>query len=116
MNDRTGAVSWKPGFWARRTSSCPRKSARAHTACDVSRGSPPADHRPGRPDARCHRNRQAPKLPPHGAEQYKKVKDVATGKFYYYNTRTKQSYWTKPKFLGAGDLDEPERACFPAWG
>ena len=41
-------------------------------------------------------------------EQYKKVKDPATGKFYYYNTRTKVSHWTKPKFLGDDDLDKPE--------
>ena len=50
-------------------------------------------------------------------QQYKKVKDPGTGKYYYYNTRTKISYWTKPKFLGDDDLDKPERRtpCFRHW-
>ena len=57
----------------------------------------------------CYRNRQARKLLRRMVrEQYKKVKDPATGKFYYYNTRTKVSHWTKPKFLGDDDLDKPE--------
>jgi hypothetical protein len=113
MNDRTGAVSWeKPrilGSEDLKLSKKVRKGARRVRRKPRVVAAELTTDQAARMLQGCYRNRQARKrLRRMVREQYKKVKDVATGKFYYYNTRTKQSYWTKPKFLGAGDLDQPE--------
>jgi hypothetical protein len=42
--------------------------------------------------------------------RYRKKFDVETLNYFYFNTRTKKSFWNKPKSLGSYDID-PE----PGW-
>lgn len=37
---------------------------------------------------------------------YQKIRDPDTGAYYYFNTRTGVSTWTKPRLLGSSDLPE----------
>jgi WW domain len=37
---------------------------------------------------------------------YQKIRDPASNCFYYFDTRTGQSTWTKPKILGKQDIPE----------
>lgn len=40
------------------------------------------------------------------ANVWQKIRDSETGLYFYYNTRTEESTWTKPKLLGSLDLHE----------
>jgi hypothetical protein len=42
---------------------------------------------------------------------YRKRYDKSTKKYYYYNTKTKQSYWEKPVFFGKDDLNLTARTA-----
>lgn len=37
---------------------------------------------------------------------YQKIRDPTTGAYFYFNTRTGESSWTKPRLLGSSDLPE----------
>jgi hypothetical protein len=37
---------------------------------------------------------------------YQKIRDPTTNCFYYFDTRTGESTWTKPKILGQQDIPE----------
>jgi hypothetical protein len=40
------------------------------------------------------------------ASVYQKIRDPTTGAYFYFNTRTGESSWTKPRLLGSSDLPE----------
>jgi hypothetical protein len=42
---------------------------------------------------------------------FQKVQDDDSGDFFYYNTRTGESSWVKPKLLGSGDLSIGNLDC-----
>ena len=52
------------------------------------------------------RTREARKMIAQMLQQvFEKVYDPATGECYYYNKRTGNSTWIKPKMLGEADLE-----------
>ncbi|ETW08211.1 hypothetical protein H310_00859 [Aphanomyces invadans] len=50
------------------------------------------------------------------AQTYQKVFDADTNMCYYYNAKTGESHWTKPRLLGDADIPNPVRAALTVRG